>query len=462
MNAARADSALPSPRADGNRVLWLYAISITIWALDFRALRGQSALAYQAPILMVYLSCFVLIVLAASKRGIGIGPLWVFMAVIGLFMIDSSIAGLINGQPAYAIIANLIPLSLYLTAAISTYIVLSLGSGEAHPILQALRVSCLVSSVGHLAVIIVSRGGINLATSRYEVLSGAVIPSLGIIAVGLTQRVSALDLAVVVFNLVVSLLSVTRTLIGVLAGQVMLVILARPGVLFSPTTRRSGLAFGLILLSLIGADFVAGTGLAGRWTERLAVHSKFLADPSALIRLAETHFMWDRFKSTPDRLLFGNGLASVTSAIGREDVQAESLVGREAAHIHTTGIGHENYVGILYVAGLVGGGGVIVLQFVNALQSFALIRTLQLRRLQYRHYDAHVGIWGGVIVLGILAAGFGAGIFGDRPTMTWLGVGTGILYWARQLMLASETPPVEQPAGRFARSPRTINSYPRP
>jgi hypothetical protein len=46
--------------------------------------------------------------------------------------------------------------------------------------------------------------------------------------------------------------------------------------------------------------------------------------------------------------------------------------------------------------------------------------------------------------------------------MTWLGVGTGILYWARQLMLASETPPVEQPAGRFARSPRTINSYPRP
>jgi hypothetical protein len=143
--------------------------------------------------------------------------------------------------------------------------------------------------------------------------------------------------------------------------------------------------------------------------------------------------MWSRFTSSQEALLFGNGLAAITSAIGREDVLAGSLVGRRSAEIHSIGIGHENHVSILYVAGLLGGGGLLLLQFLNGIQSFALVRKLQLPQLPYRQSDAHIGIWGGLIVIGMLTDGFAIGTFGDRPTCLWFGVGTGMLYWARGL-----------------------------
>jgi len=442
MNASHTGTMAPvKSQTNANSLVWLFGISIAAWAFDFRALRGHSAAAFQGLILVFYITCFVTIAMAAAKRHKGIGTLWVFLSVTMVFMLESAAVGLINGQPKYSIVTNLIPLFLYASAAWLTYIVLSLSSHGTALFLDVLRWVCLASSLGHLAVTFLSRGSIDVSKSRYEVLSGAVIPSLAIMAVGLARKLSRLDIIVSLLNLSISLLSVTRTLLFVLVAQVGAVILARPSVIFRRSARNGAILFGAILLSVVALDLVAGTGLAARWTNRLMVSSKLGTDPSKLLRIAETHFMWDRFISSPKRILFGNGLAAVTSAIGREDVQAESLVGWEAAQIHMIGIGHENYVSILYVSGLLGGGGLLVLQLMNGVQSLLIIRTLQRWRLLYGQWDAHLGIWGALIVIGMLTVGFGSGTFGDRPTSLWFGVGTGMLYWIRDIVRASNGGP---------------------
>lgn len=440
MNAhSAAEPVVPNSRASANQLLWPYAISLLIWGFDFRAQRGHSAVAFQAVLLLIYVGCFLKIAFAAGKRGAGVGPLWVLILVTALFMIESSTVGLIEGQRGYAIFTNLIPLFLYLSVGSTTYLVLSICKDDTEPFLGILRLACLVSGVAHLLVIFLSRGRIDVASSRYEVLSGAVVPSLGIIAVGITQKLSRLDISVVLLSLSIALLSVTRTLVVVLAVQVALVMVARPSALFRPATRKRIALIFLLGLSVIALDLAAGTGLTARWTDRLTVSDKLGTDPSALLRVAETRFMWNRFTSSLDRTLFGNGLAAVTSAIGREDVRVAGLVGRESAEIHSIGIGHENYASILYVAGLLGGGGLLILQFLNGIQSFALVRHLQVGHSPYRQSDAHVGIWGGVIVIGMLTVGFGSGTFGDRDTTLWFGVGTGMLYWAREMRRAARS-----------------------
>ena len=429
-----SDDLKPNPPKNGRKhLLWMFGFAIAVWGFDFKALTGHSASAFQGLLLVIYIAAVFWIWVSAAKRGFSVGPLWVLISVTTLFLIESATVGFINGQPIYAIAVNLIPLFLYITASLITFLVLSIGRDNTQLFLNVLRLACLASGIAHLLIVFLSRG-IDLSKARFEVLSGAVTPSVGIIAVGLTQQLSRLDVLVLLTHLSISVLSVTRTLVVVLALQVAIVLVASPSVIFSRSTRRGVAVFGVVLLSIVALDSLAGTGLTARWGERFFLSNKLGADPSKLLRIAETHFMWDRFAATPETVMFGNGLAAVTSAYGREDVQAAVLVGSDAAVIHMTGIGHENYVSILYAAGLVGGGGLLLMQCMLGFQSLALTRKLQLGRLLYRNSDAHVGVWGAVIVTGMLVVGSFAGTFGDRDECLWFGVGTGMLYWVREMI----------------------------
>lgn len=419
--------------SQSRRVIWVFVFSIAIWGFDYKAQTSGAAAAFQGLLLALYLGCFVWTLVFAIKHGVGVGPLWVLILVTLLFMIESSIVGMINEQPTYNIEVTLLPVSMYLSASVLTYITLSLGKQHTETLLEGLRVACVASTLEHLAVTYLTQG-IDLSKTRYEVLSGANIPCIAVIAVGLAQRLSRMDLVVVLLNLAVSLLSVTRSLVIVLGVQVAMVIVARPSTLFRRSTLRAAALFAAIVLVVVALDFAAGTGLTARWTERLFLAHKLGADPSALLRIAETKYMWDRFTTSPVTIVFGNGLAAITSAIGREDVEVAMLVGRGSAVIHMIGIGHENYVSILYVAGLLGGGGLLVVQALNGLQSLALIRKLTQRPSIHSEAAAHVGIWGGLTVAGMLTNGLLAGTFNARDECLWYGIGTGMFYWARELV----------------------------
>jgi hypothetical protein len=320
-----------------------------------------------------------------------------------------------------------------------TYLTLSTSQDDLPSFLNVLRLACLAFGVARIVLVILSRGSLDIAHSRWEVISGAVTPSLGIIAAALMLRLSRLDIFVLLYNLMVVLVSVSRGLFLVLAAQIASVFFARPSVIFKSSAIK-GLTLLIISGLLIAAlDFGAGTGLVNRWISRLTVSSREGADPTALTRTAETHFMLESFASSTESILFGNGLAAVTSLTGPDAQRAAEIVGWGSVNIHDIGFGHESYASILFVAGLVGGGGLLIMQFLNGLQSIALIRRVQLWHSMYGEpAAAHIGVWGALIVIGMLANGFLAGSLGDRSTCVWYGIGTGMLYWARGVIRAPE------------------------
>jgi hypothetical protein len=439
MNAEpqHARRSLPHATPTTNRrLVRLYVFAIAIWGLDFRSASAGAGAAIQGLMLVVYLVCFFRIIGAGAQRGFGIGALWALLLAILLFLVDSSTVAMIYQQKTYSVIVNCIPVSLYFTTAALTYVTLSILKDDNQGWLNGLRLACILSGILHVLIVFVFGGGINLATSRYEVLSGAIVPSLGVLAVGLAQPWSMLDMVVVLVSLAIAVVSVTRTLVITLAVQIAGVFIVRPSALFRRAAIRGVALFGLIVFAVVALDFAAGTGLTERWTDRLFLSHKLGSDPSGLSRVSESRYMWDRFGTSPETVVFGNGLAAITSLVGPEHLRAELLVGKDMPKdaLHSPGIGHENYLSILYVAGLFGGGGILLIQFLNALQSLALIRTLQQRPTVFRESDVHIGIWGAVIVLGMLTVGFLAGTFADRDECLWLGVGTGMLYWGRELV----------------------------
>jgi len=334
-------------------------------------------------------------------------------------------------QPFYLIVSNAVPTSIYVSASVITYMTLASIKDDFLPFLNLLRLSCVVFAVARVLVVAYTwRGGISLLTSRYELLSSAIIPSLAVVAMGLMQRLSMLDFIALVVNLVIALASVTRTLFVALIAQVASVFLARPSVAFRASAFKGLLVLSLAMLLLVVLDLSAGTGLTTRWIQRTTISRKLGADPTALTRSAETHFMLESFESSEKNALFGSGLAALTSLTGPDAAQAVHLTDRNAL-IHSIGFGHEDYVSILFVAGLVGGGGFLLILFLNGLQSISLIRRLELEQVTAKESAAHIARWGALIVLGELTIGFLGPTLGDRDTCLWWGIGTGILYWAR-------------------------------
>jgi len=417
-------------------VLKLYVFAIATFGFDFKASVSGAGATFQTLLLLIFIFCFIRIISAGARRGIGIGVLWVVLLVAALFMLDSAIVGLVNDQKTFRVMANLIPFSLYIGATVMTYLTLSIVRDQRPAFLNGMRFACIASAVFHVVVLVITRGAINLSTSRYEVLSGAVVPSLGILPVGLAQSLTLFDIVVVLLNLVFAVVSVTRTLVISLAVQVATVFIARPGIIGRASVLKGVGVISLVIVAIVAVDVTAGTGLTSRWTERLFLSRKLGSDPSELSRISETHFMWQHFTESPQTVVFGNGIAAVTSLTGREAARTEVLIGKEGRRgaLHGSGIGHENYVSILFVAGLLGGAGLLIIQFMNALQSLLVIRELQRRPSPYRDADVHIGIWGGVIVMGMLTLCFLGPVFSDRDECLWLGIGTGMLYWARELV----------------------------
>jgi hypothetical protein len=390
-------------------------------------------------LLSVYVLLFAVIVGLAWKRSVSLRPLLMIVFSTTLFMTESSVAGFQLGQSFYPIFANVVPAFIYISAAAITFVALKGTADRLSTFLSLMRIICIAYIVLHVLVIVVTRGTINLTTSRYEVLSGAVVPCLGIIAVGMVVRLRRLDVFALILNLLVALLSVTRTLLVVLGVQILAVLFSRPSAIFRSAAIK-GIAILLFALSMIVVlDKSLGTGLTDRWIQRITFSQKVHADPTALTRGAEVHFMLEHFATSTSTMLFGNGLAAVTSLTGPDASRAARIVGWGSLGIHSIGYGHQNYASILFVSGLLGGGCLLLIQVWNGLQSVAFIRRYQLNRSLCDMETAHIGVWGGIIVIGMLTLGLFGGTLGDRAACIWYGIGTGMLYWARDVTRLNST-----------------------
>ena len=429
--AAKPDAQrLPADDGSLKGLLRIFTVCLLVWSLDYKSATSGGGAAIQGLILGVYLTGAFFLMISALLRGIGMGPVWVLIAAIVLFVVESSIVGVINGQDSYAIFVNTLPSLVLASATVITYMTLTSLNDAPEAFLKMLRYACLVFVIVHLGIVVVTRGSISLSDSRFEVLSAATTPALAIIAIGFLKRLSRLDIAIFILNLFVSVISVTRTLLVVLALQIVAVIAARPRTVLQPVTIKAACGFGAAILLILTIDLGAGTGMADRWVERITVSKKAGADPTSLTRKAEVSFMLSHFEMSSETLLFGNGLAAQTSLTGPDARLAAQLVGAQSVYLHSSGFGHENYVSILFIAGVLGGGGLLFMLFWNGIQGFMFLRKFKLTDLT--DVEVHLGLWGALIVIGTLAVGFFGGTLGDRDLTVWYGIGTGMLYWARE------------------------------
>jgi hypothetical protein len=438
-----ATAGIPYKSSGIISLLPVYTACILVWAVDFKAAASGAAVLLQGTVMGVYVLGASYLTMSALRQRIGIGSSWLVLLVSLIFVAESAVVGLGNGQAAYPIFVNALPSLIYASASAITFMTLSTSGKDSRPFLNVLRLACLIFVCVRVIMVILTRGRINLSESRFEVLSGATIPALAIIAIGFVKPISKLDIGILAMNLLVSVISVTRTLVVVVAGQIGAVLITRPSALFKASTMKGMILFGASVLMIVALDLGAGTMVTSRWIQRLTVSHKVGADPTALTRKAEVKFMLNSFSASGQSVLFGNGLAAVTSLTGPDARMAARLVGMRSARLHSIGFGHENYVSILFIAGLLGGGGLLVLMFLNGGQSIALISQFSRAGPDVPEADRHLGLWGAFIVIGTLIAGLFAGTMEDRGTALWYGIGTGMLYWSRDLRWGRSTSAAE-------------------
>jgi hypothetical protein len=431
LNFPTIRSTSDQPTLSARRLLAVFATLIMICALDFKAESSAAGALLQGSIYFVYLILVAAILVVGARRKIRVGSLLVLLIAILLFMTESSLVGLYNDQVPYFIFTNCIGPIIYATATIATFIVLKAAQERLGLFLSIIRAACLVFGIVHFSVVFLLKGGIDFSVSRFEWLNAAVIPSLGLVAVAIVCRLRKSDILLLLLQLTLAMISVTRTLLVAMAAQIAIVFVARPSLLARRAPLRVMTVLCLFAVTLWGIDTLVGTGLSDRWVGRMTTSEKFGYDPTALTRNAETEYMLQAFTASTESTVFGNGLAAYTKSIGRDAIIIGEAMGWGNVNFGDIGIGHENHVSILFVAGILGGGGLLLVQVLNAYQAILLIRRLTDRTIAYDNELVRIGIWGAVTVIGVFTVGFFSGTINDRPMCLWYGIGTGMLYWAR-------------------------------
>ncbi len=407
-----------------------YFLAIILCSLDFKASSSGKGFFIQAPVWGFYFLSFCIASTQLLFSNFRIRELRFFILSCVSFIVVSSIVGYWSDQESWDIFTNVISFSVYATAAVFTLVVLKLCPNKA-TLLNNMKNVCLAFMVLHFFMVYFTGSGLDLSKSRYEYLSGATIPASAILAIGAVLHFGSKELLIAATNLTIILISVTRTQLAVIVGQIASIFLAAPTLVFRPTVIKKIAFVALLAISIIAIDLGAGAGLTNRWAARFTMRKTMIADPTALTRYAEVHFMFDQFTASFTQLLFGNGIAAKTKLTGPSAALAGKLVGMgSVTSVRSTGFGHNNHMSVLFVGGVLFGAPLLLLNFINGFQAFALMRRL-FKTNTYTQELVYIGTWGSLIVIGMLAFGFLSGIYSQRADCLWYGIGTGMLYWAR-------------------------------
>lgn len=415
-----------------DRASAFFVLSMAPLAFDFRSAGGAgSAAVFQGILLALYLA-FSLLFLFHAKKKIRIQGSLISGGIVAWFCLMGVIVGFIKGQPFYTIFTNSIPVLLF---AFSSYFTFR-AVNEARNIgllFNRLKWLCGLFLISRVLVVAFSTG-IDLSTIRYEILGASINAGLGLIALRLLFRPAIIDLVLIVLSLGLVLLSVTRTQLVVMGAQ-FLVYLRTASIVF---TKKLVIRLALIssfLLVTVVTDQLLQTGLTDRWLERLLVSSEQGVDPTLLMREAEVEFMRGAILNSPTEFLFGNGIAAETSLVGAAADAAAQIVGEGSVDFHMSGFGHEFYLSILFVSGVLGGLPMLILLFRQAFDAISFLALCR-RAANVQKDVVELGAWGATIVIGMVAYGFLASPMTDRPTSLWYGIGIGLLAGCRRLVIA--------------------------
>jgi len=407
-----------------------FYLAILLCSFDFRASSSGKGFMVQAPVWGFYFLSFVITFFQLLIARSHAREMRYFLLICVSFLVCSTLTGVTLQQETWGIFTNFVAFSIYVTAAVATLVTLKLCSNRT-ALLSTMKNICLAFMVLHFLVVYFIGGGINLAVSRYEYLSGATIPASALLTIGAVLHLGIKEILIAITNVAIILISVTRTQLAVIVVQLASVFLAAPALAFRLTVLKKISAVALLALSIIAINIAAETGLTHRWLGRLTAGHTMKADPTVLTRYAEIHYMFGQLTASATQCLLGNGIAARTKLTGPSAKLVAKLVGKDSVtSVRSTGFGHNNHLSVLFVGGLLFGMPLLLLNFANGFQALFLIGRV-FKPNAFQHELVHIGTWGALIVLGMLAVGFLSGTFADRPACLWYGIGTGMLYWAR-------------------------------
>jgi hypothetical protein len=337
-----------------------------------------------------------------------------------LLIVAATATGLLHGQPIYDVVSRTVPVAIFIMAIV---IVASFRSGRDN--------GWMISVVAVVALVAVfwkilfgfAYYGLNIENVRYQIIAGS-LPL--VFAYGLTgflvHRRRLMMLATAAALMTVAL-SVTRTYLVVFAISAIAAILSMPRSRFSSVTKRT-IATAAVLLVGVTLIAVFEPEVAARWITRFGSYDRIGFDLTGATRIAEATYQIQRLDQDGFGLLFGFGHAAETRFAGTAADQVRSVLGAQGVDYLGHGYGHNFYLGLIYVGGILFGGPVIL--------AFAamLLKARSVARRQWSNLtkdEQFTLIWGLAGFAGYTAYGLLGGTFGDRAGSFYFGISAGLI-----------------------------------
>lgn len=362
------------------------------------------------------------------RGGAGKSSIDRYIAIALVFWLQVCGVGFLRGQPIADVVRASPPLFLFSVGLVGVR-ALAVSGADARAVWRQVLIAAALAVVVKLAMAF-TLDHVDLSTVRYEVLSGAAPLISGyMIATLIFGGVTLGGLALIMLHVGVIALSVTRTQIVVGAVPAVAAIFSAWGRLYA--LRGLGqrvIVVGSITLAAIAiAAFLPGAPLE-RWAQRLfeAQASTRGLDVTALARAGEAKFQIGRLASSASGLLFGFGIAAPTAFDASTAKLVEALIGSNNGYFTESGIGHNNYLGVIFVGGILSGGAFLWAQLVGLIRAMTVIRALASPALYPR--------FGGMIAVplayfGYLAFGLLGATNGGRSTSLLMGLTLGMVLW---------------------------------
>lgn len=396
-----------------NLFLLIFLFSLVF---DYRRLDGDSL---NFIVLLGGLSFFASLALLINIREFSKKSLYIYSFFM-LFATSSCISGFLRGQEVYAILAQILPFLIFSNA----FLISSNYTKDSFENLNILRIVIIsgIFAACWKVFFAFSYYGLDIGSVRYQILSGATIMLFcyGIVSFFITKNKYYFISLILSLGLV--LVSVTRTYIVIYIFVFLSCLMSLPYKNFAKTIYKISVAFFFIIL-ILWILITLNPVFEERWLSRLFINEASGNDLTALTRISEAKGQLELMSNDIFGALFGFGISAKTYWSGQEVNEIINILGSK---FDTSGYsyGHNLYIGILYVGGIIFGIPVIfILMFLPIL---ALIKFKKLYG-KLNVNQKNIGLFAICSAFGYLFYGFLAGTFGDRSMSLYYGLIFGFL-----------------------------------
>lgn len=327
---------------------FLLILALFAAAVDFRRIDSDTGMAI---VIVALIGFFANLALTMNIGKIRKGVFFAALPFVWLASV-SIISGSLRGNPVTEVLAHVLPLMIFIFAFISAA-EFATSDRLLDRQIKLVVVFAIFAAIWKLTLAFVYYG-LDLNSVRYQALSGAtpLLFAFGITSFFIQKRsFAAIALALA---LGVVFVSVTRTYIVAFAFSALpfLILLWMKDI--RKLVLRAGIA--LFLLSVMMTFLtIFIPELAERWLGRLSVANTVGFDITAVTRISQMVDQLGQLTASLSGLLFGFGPSAPSGFAGESGQLLRSYLGQSADIWVNLGYGHNQFVGLFFVGGILAG-----------------------------------------------------------------------------------------------------------